>query len=127
MTFLALGIISCTSGSSENYQDTKMSLEEQERQNPTSCLSVDGTYRKNLIGEWVIEGEISNTATLATYKDVVLEINYYSKTKTHLGTEKEAIYEYFPAGQAKKFKIKSFGYKGASAIGLNIINASTAD
>lgn len=102
-------------------------MEEKEKRNPTSFLSTDGTYRKNLMGEWVLEGTISNSATIATYKDVVLEIKFYSKTKTLLGTEKEAIYEYFPAGQRKSFKIKTYGYKGTKSIGWDIIRASAAN
>lgn len=133
LTVLTLGLTNCNSGSSDNYdtgssyQETKMTLEEKEKQNPTSFLSTDGTYRKNLMGEWVLEGSISNSATIATYKDVVLEISFYSKTKTLLGTEKEAVYEYFPAGQSKSFKIKTYGYKGTSSIGWNILSASAAN
>jgi hypothetical protein len=133
LTALTLGLTNCNSGSSGNYdtgssyQETKMTLEEKEKQNPTSFLSTDGTYRKNLMSEWVLEGTISNSATIATYKDVVLEISFYSKTKTLLGTEKEAIYEFFPAGQRKTFKIKTFGYKGTNSIGWEIISAAAAN
>ena len=124
LTVLTLGLTSCNSGSSgsydsgSSYQETKMTLEDKEKQNPTSFLSTDGTYRKNLLGEWVLEGTISNSATIATYKDVVLEINFYSQTETHLGTEEEAIYEYFPAGKTKNFKIKTW-LNGAKKIKLN--------
>lgn len=133
LTVLTFGLTNCNSGSSgsydtePSYQETKMSLEEKEKRNPTSFLSSDGTYRKNLVGEWVLEGTISNSATIATYKDVVLEIRFYSKTKTLLGTEKEAIYEYFPAGRTKNFKIKTFGYKGTTSIGWDIVNASAGN
>jgi hypothetical protein len=133
LTVLTLGLTSCNSGPSgsydtgSSYQETKMTLEDKEKQNPTSFLSTDGTYRKNLMGEWVLEGTISNSATIATYKDVVLEIHFYSKTETHLGTEKKAIYEYFPAGQTKNFKIKTYGYQGTKTIGWNVVSASAAD
>ena len=133
LTVLSLALTSCNSSSSgsydtgSSYQETKMTLEDKEKQNPTSFLSTDGTYRKNLLGEWVLEGTISNSATIATYKDVVLEIYYYSQTETHLGTEKESIYEYFPAGKTKNFKIKTYGYKGTKTIGWDIVSASAAD
>ena len=122
---LTLGLTSCNSGSS--YQETKMTLEDKEKQNPTAFLSTDGTYRINLLDEWVLEGTISNSATIATYKDVVLNVAFYSKTETHLGSERHTIYEYFSAGQTKNFKIKTFGYKGTNSIGWSIESASSSD
>lgn len=133
ITVVTLGLTNCNSSSSDgydtgsSYEETKMTLEEKEKQSPISFLSTDGTYRVNLIGEWVLEGNISNSATIATYKDVILEISFYSKTNTLLGTEQEAVYEYFPAGQKKAFKIKTYGYKGTKSIGWNIIGASSAN
>lgn len=108
-----------------SYQETKMTLEEQERANPMAFLSTDGTYKKNLLGEWVLNGTVSNSATVATYKDVVLEVHFYSKTKSLIGTEKHSLYEYFVAGKTKSFKIKTFGYKGTSSIGWDIISAKS--
>ena len=68
---------SCDSEKSTNYslepthEDIKISLEQKEKQSPTDFLNVEGTYRQNLINQWVIEGVITNNASLATYKDVV--------------------------------------------------------
>ena len=129
---LACALKSCHSDSSSagysnsrhSYQSTKMSLEEQEKGNPLSFLSCDGTYRKNLLGEWVLEGTISSSASVAEYKDVVLEVHFYSKTNTDLGTEYHTVYEYFPPGKSKRFKIKTYGYKGAKKVGWNVSGAS---
>jgi len=106
-----------------SYEEVKMTLEEQERMNPTAFLSEEGTYRKNLIGEWVIERKISNAATIATYKDAVLQVTYYSSTDTKMGSENKTIYEYFKPRSVLLFKIKTFGPKGAKAIGLSVISA----
>jgi hypothetical protein len=130
---LTLGLSNCNSRSSgkydtnSSYEETKMTLEEKEKQNPISFLLTDGTYRKALTGGWVLKGTISNSATIATYKDVVLEISFYSKTNTHLGTTQETVYEFFPAGQTKEFKLKTKAYKGTNAISWNIISATPAE
>lgn len=113
--------------SSSSYQDTKLTLEEKEKQDPLSFLSTDGTYRENLVGQWVLEGTVTNHATIAKYKDVVLTVKFYSKTKTLLGSEKHSIYEYFSAGRTKSFKIKTFGYRGTKSIGWDISRASNAN
>ena len=110
--------------SEQSYQETKMTLEEEESKNPTSFLEVNATYSKNLIGEWVISGTISNSATIVTYKDVVLIIEFVSKTESLLGTEKHVIYDYFPSSKTKKFKIKTYGKKKTKTIGLYIDDAS---
>ena len=104
-----------------------MSLEEQEKLNPTEFLKAEGTYRQNLIDQWVLEGTISNNATLAKYKDVVLRIVYYSKTQTELGSEEKTLFEYFKPNSQQKFKIKSAGYKGTASIGFEIISASAIE
>ena len=117
-------ISGCDSGAPRSYAEAKVSLEEQEWANPTNFLTVDGNYRNNLIGEWVLEGKINNSATVATYKDIVLTVSYYSKTDSFLGTEKQTIYEFLKAGQEHKFKIKSFGYKGTAKLSVEVSNAS---
>ena len=114
-----------SSGSS--YQATKITLEEKEKRSPTSFLSSEGTYKKNFFGEWVLEGTISNSATIAKYKDVVLNVHFYSKTKTLLGTQSHTIYEYFPAGRSKSFKIKTMGYKGTKSVGWDLVRASSSN
>lgn len=101
-----------------------MTLEEQEKANPMGFLKAACTYRKNIIGEWVLEGTVTNTAKLATYKDIVLKIVYYSKTKTQIGTEEKIVYDYFKPNSTQQFKVKSFGYEGTESIGFQILSAS---
>ena len=122
--------VSCNSNSNSNsqptpsYQKAKMTLQEQENSNPTGFLKAACTYRKNIIGEWVLEGTITNSATLATYKDIVLRIVYYSKTRTQIGTEEKTLYDYYKPNSTQKFKIKSFGYEGTESIEFQILSAS---
>jgi hypothetical protein len=119
----------CDSGSAhQRYAEARLSVEEQERMNPTTFLMLEGaTYRKNLIGEFVLEGTINNLATVATYKDVVITAEYYSQTDTFIGSESLTLYELYQPNSARKFKLKSFGYKGSDKVGFRIENASTAN
>lgn len=106
-----------------SYEEARLTLEQQEIMYPTSFLTAEGTYRKNFIGEWVVEGTVSSTATVAKYKDVVLTISYYSKTETLLSTEQQTIYDYFTPGNKVKYKFRSYGYKGAESIGIDVSDA----
>ena len=78
-------------------------------------------------GEWVIEGEISNSATVAVYKDVDVECSFYSKTETHLGTETHTVSEFIEPGRSSSFKIKTYASAingKPKSIGLAIVSAS---
>ena len=135
--FFALFIvlfISCNSGNdsetnntNNSYEKTKMSLEEKEKGMPTSFLKASFTYRQNLIDQWVLEGKISNTATVATYKDVTLNILYFSKTDTEIGSEEKTIFEFFRPGSSQDFKIKTNGYVGTASIKMQIVSANVVD
>lgn len=129
--FIIVFIVSCNNNNTNSndltipstYEEKRKSLAEIEQESPTNFLKVEGTYRTNLVGRWVLEGSIFNTATTARYKDVVLEITYYSKTNTYLGSETKVFYEYFEPNSEKKFKIKVDGYGGTEKIGYNISSA----
>src|SRR4051812_42345132 len=80
--------------SNESYQQQVLSIEEIERSEPTNFLSADGTYNENFFGNKLkIHGVVKNTATVATYKDAVIRVSYYSKTKTVLATNNYTIYD----------------------------------
>jgi len=133
---LILLFSSCNSDSStytsphdngQTYEENKMSLGEKEKRNPLQFLESNGTYRQNLVGKWVVEGKIRNKATTAAFKDVTVQINFYSKTNTLLGSEKKTIYEYVNPGRSSSFKFKLSGYRNTSKIGWEIVDAKSAN
>lgn len=111
----------------ETYQEKKKSLEEIEKESPLTFIKVNGTYRQNLIDQWVLEGTISNEASAVTFKDVVLKITYYSKTGTELGSEDKVFYEFYSPGSSKSFKIKVDGVGGTASINYDISDAVAVD
>lgn len=119
-------ILSCDSNaSSASYTETAMSLEEKERSSPTLFLyDEQGTYRKNIFGEWVIEGVVVNSAKIAAYKDAVLSVSFYSKTDTFLGTKEHTVYEIFAPQSTRSYKIKVYG---PDAIGIEITDARSTN
>jgi hypothetical protein len=113
-----------TNYATSSYQETKLTLEEQEQQSPAQFLDANGTYRKNLVGEWVMEGNISSSASVATYKDVVLNINFISATGTEIGSQQETIYKYVTPGGQQSFKVKVGGYRDAESVNMSVISAA---
>lgn len=114
---------SSSSASMSDYRQAEQTLEERESANPTEFLSTKGTYRQNLLDQWVLEGTVKSSAKSVTYKDVVLEIIHYSKTGSEIGREQSTIYEFVRPGERISFKLKTNGYRGTSSIGWEVLDA----
>ncbi len=109
----------------DKYEQTKETLEQTEKKNPKRFLTVQGSDRKNLIGQRVIKGTISNKATVASYKDVDIELSFYSATGALLEKDHEVIYETIAAGGSTSFKTKYFAPKGTDSVAMKIVGAKT--
>lgn len=111
--------------SSSTYQESVMTIQEIEAASPLNYLQADGTYTSNFIGDKVkINGVITNTATVTTYKDVTVRVNFYSKTNTLIGSEDYTLYEFYPPNSKQEFKLKVKAYSNVSTLGWEVINAS---
>ena len=108
----------------ESYELTKEDLLKKEQKNPQNFLGVKGNNKKNILGQTVVKGTISNTATIAVFKDLDLKLSFYSKTKALLETDKETIYETLGPGESKDFKTKYFAPKGTDSVGLEVLGAT---
>lgn len=123
-------VFSCNSNDSmdsakekESYEKTKQNLKDREVKNPALFLSVTGNDKHNILGQTVIKGNITNKATVAVYKDIDVQLDFYSKTGTLLETDKETVYESIRPGQSKNFKTKYFAPKGSDSVALKVLAA----
>lgn len=111
--------------SSETYEEKKMTVEEIERSQPTKFLSAEGSFNENFWGDKIkVHGIVINSATVATYKDAVVEVTYYSKTMTDLGSNQYTIYENFPPNSKTNFELKIDNFKNVNSIGLEVVDAT---
>jgi len=109
----------------EKYQQAKETLEEKEKKNPANFLLVDSRDKRNLIGQTVVKGTLRNIAKVCTYKDVELELSFYSKTGTLLIKTNETIYDKIEPGKSANFKTKEFAPKGSDSVSIKILGAKT--
>jgi hypothetical protein len=116
-----------TTASTEMYQSAKVTIEDRERQNPLEFISIHGTYRQNLIGEWVVEGNIQSFATAVTYKDVHLRFHFYTNTGTEIGSIDRTIIKFFPPSGQEHYKFKLDGTSGSASIKNELIEATPAN
>ena len=111
----------------EKYEQTKESLAETEKKNPTQFLTVSSHDKHNLIGQTVIKGTLVNNAKVASYKDVNVELAFYSKTGTLLEKDNETVYEIIAPGESNNFKTKYFAPKGTDSVALKVTGAKSGD
>lgn len=112
-------------GDHTTYREKVQTVEEIERGDPQKFLKASCTYHSNLWGDkFKVNGEISNMATVANYKDVVIKIIYYSETETELHSENRILYDRFTAHSSKTFEIKTDKPKACTKLGIEAINAT---
>lgn len=122
--YLNSGDSGSTNNDNQTYDEKVMTVEEIELSQPTTFLMADGNYNENFWGDKIkVHGVIKNTATVASYKDAIVRITYYSKTKTELGSKEYTIYDIFPAHSEVKFELKIENYKDVNSIGWEVITA----
>jgi len=109
----------------DSYEKTKETLEEKEKKNPTAFLKASAHDKRNLIGQTVIKGTVTNDAKVCTYKDVELELSFFSKTGTLLEKDNETVYDEIAPGTSSNFKTKYFAPKGTDSVGIKIVSAKT--
>lgn len=111
----------------DNYEKAKENLGDKEKKDPQNFLTVSGHDKRNLLGQTVVKGTVTNKATVATYKDIDVKLEFYSKTNTLLETDHETVYEVLAPGQSKNFKTKYFAPKGTDSVALSVISAKVAE
>ena len=111
----------------ESYNVTKNSLLQKEEKNPRAFINVNGNSKKNIVGQTVVKGTLINKAKIATYKDVNIQLDFYSKTKALLETDKETIFEILNPGESQNFKTKYFAPKGTDSVGLQVLGAKVIE
>jgi hypothetical protein len=107
----------------ESYELTKKELLSKEQKDPTAFISISGHNKKNIVGQTVVRGILTNKASIAVFKDVDIKLSFYSKTKALLETDKETIFDILEPGDSKDFKTKYFAPKGTDSVGLQVLGA----
>jgi hypothetical protein len=107
-----------------SYEESVMTIADVESSTPMEFLNADGKYHRTLLGDQIsINGQSQNKATVTTYKDVVIEVIFYSKTNSEVGREQFTIYDFFEPNSKKDFKLKVKNYSNVETIGWDVANA----
>lgn len=108
----------------DKYEEKKETLEEMEKKDPVRFLvAIVNKDRKNFWGQTVVKSTLKNNATVASYKDVEIELSFFSKTGALLEKDNETIYETIAPGKEVDFKTKYFAPKGTDSVVIKVVNA----
>lgn len=130
---LSVFMFACSSDSAtektekESYQLTKAELLKKEQKSPKDFITVTGYNKKNILGQTVVKGTLSNKASIAIFKDVDIKLSFYSKTKALLETDNETEYIALGPGESKDFKTKYFTPKGTDSVALKVLGAKVVN
>lgn len=123
-------------------EELKMELAAQEKAEPLTYLTIDATMREDEVmtreeglfhsAEYspdgnTIHGTITNTATIAKFKDVVLSVTFYSQTDTPIETKDFTIYEFYEPNKVSNFELKVYPPETMAKFGIEIKNATAVD
>ena len=111
---------------SSKYEEKKASIADMEKESPLKFLKVTGSFRNNLANQTVIEGEVSNKATLTSYKNIEVSVNFKDKEGSSIEKQKHTLDENVKPGETTDFKIKVSHVKDAESVTIDIVDA-TAD
>lgn len=109
-------------------EELRQELEIMEKENPLKYLKASLTRRKNLLGENVFEGTISNNASTATFKDITVNVVYLSKTRSVIGYHDFIVYETIGPKQTVEIKkAKFFPPSDTDEYKVDIVSAIAVD
>jgi GYF domain 2 len=108
-----------------SFSPPALSVVDQERVNPATFLSAAGQYKPNFwLTKWTITGSVSNVAAHTNYKDVIIQVNYLSRTNSVIDSKRYVLYDYFPYGLKKGFNLEVPRPAAAMSCGLQVVGAS---
>jgi len=114
--------------SKNDVDNIKQELLNTEIKSPLTYLSVhynlDVKIRLIKESEDIIKGTIYNSATMATFKDAVIQVDFSTETGTVIETKYYTLYKYFMPGKSKNFQINVISPSGTRKIGVYIVSAS---
>lgn len=85
-------------------------LQQNENQNFRKFIKIDWEIINPLFGRKFVKGTITSRASAATYKDIVVKIQYLSKTSSVIRSWETTIYEFLAPKRSIPFQIDLFNY-----------------
>lgn len=112
---------------STSYEKEKESLEQKERKNPLRFLKVQGESKKNIIGQTVVRVNLTNTASVVTYKNVRIKMLFYDREGNVFENHEELLEKQIHPGERQKIKSKYFSQRRTDSIAFTVMSATDVE
>ena len=128
LSIACLTLGACNNGANSQhpsaaYEDHKTSIADMENESPLKFLKISGSFRNNIINQTIIEGDVVNNATLTTYKNIEVSVNFKDKEGNSVEKQKHTLDESVRPGETSNFKIKVKHVKEAESVTIDIVDA----
>jgi len=70
---------------------------------------------------------MNNTATLADFKDILLDVTSISKTDAEMGSDRFPVYGFVNAGQSSRFKLKVQAPSKTAGVRMRVVYATAVN
>lgn len=123
----------------ETAEDLRIKLKTLEQMDPTQYLRVDehrvqqnvvkegGFFSDPIIDGWLLTGTVTNTASIASFKDIVFTVTFKSQTQTLIQAIDYTAYIFFEPNQPTPFSIKIDPPEAAVEFDLAVKSATPAN
>ncbi len=132
IAIIVTGLIACGSKDKEKkfdnhtYEEQKTSLLDKEKNHPLQFLKIEGDDRRNIWGQTVYKGTITNKATLCSYRDVRVKLLYF-KAGVQVANHEELFDNSISPNDDYSFKAKYKTPRGTDSVAVYIMSAKAAD
>lgn len=109
---------------SKAYEEQKQSLTDKEKTKPLAFLHVKSDHRKNWVGQTVVEGTITNTAAVSSYKDVRLKMLCYDRDNKMVEEHEDLLDAIIKPNTDKEFKLRYRLPRTTDSIAVSVMSAA---
>ena len=110
----------------KQYEKAKQSMADAEKSYPLTFLKIEGTSKRNFIGQTVVKADVTNLATVVKYTNIRIKAVYYNRDALVTNHE-DVIDKVINPGEVYHFKSKYFTPKGTDKVLFSIMSADVAE
>jgi len=106
------------------YEVQKQELADKEKTKPLAFLHVKSEHRKNWIGQTVVSGTITNTATVSSYKNVRLKMLCFDNNNKVIEEHEDVLDAIIKPNTYRDFKLRYRLPRTTDSITVSIMSAA---
>ena len=111
----------------QSYSESKKSLADREIASPLDFLSITSHEKKSFFGlgrQTITKGDVTNNATVCSYKDVRIKMICYDKNGNRIEEHEDVMDDIIEPGESASFRTKYKLPKETDSIAVSVMSAT---